>query len=144
MYIVSACLAGFNTRFDGGNRLDERVRRLVLEGKAMAICPEQLAGLPTPRPQTEFESGDGQALLDGKARALTAAGADVGAALLKGAHEVLSIARLYGVEGAVMKDGSPSCGVRCVYAAGRRADGMGVASALLTREGIRVVTVDSL
>jgi uncharacterized protein YbbK (DUF523 family) len=144
MYIVSACLAGFNTRHDGTNRLDERVRRLVSEGRAIPLCPEQLAGLPTPRPSIEFEGGDGALLLDGKTRAVSVEGLDCSAALLKGAEEALSIAMRYGIEGAVLKDGSPSCGVTYVHSRGARTSGTGVTAGLLERNGMKVLTVDSL
>ncbi|MDA8387732.1 MAG: DUF523 domain-containing protein [Nitrospiraceae bacterium] len=66
MYLVSACLAGFNTRYDGTHCLEERVRRLVFSGQAVPVCPEQLGGLPTPRPPLEFTAGAGAEALDGK------------------------------------------------------------------------------
>jgi uncharacterized protein YbbK (DUF523 family) len=149
MYIVSACLAGFNTRFDGTNRLEERVRRLVMEGRAIPVCPEQLAGLSTPRPPIGFYAPGGErsgaAVLDGKAKALSEEGTDCSAALVKGAEEVLSIAGLYGVWKAVLKDGSPSCGVTYIHSGGvGRTPGMGITTALLVRAGIKVMTVAAL
>jgi uncharacterized protein YbbK (DUF523 family) len=144
MYIVSACLAGFNTRYDGANRLDERVKKLVLEGRAIPLCPEQLAGLPTPRPRVEFDGGDGSALLDGRAWAVTVSGDDCSAVLIRGAEEVLSIAGLYGIKEAILKDGSPSCGITYVYSRGVKIPGMGVTAGMLSQNGIKVLTVDSL
>lgn len=144
MYLVSACLAGFGTRFDGGIVLDERVRKLVSEGKAIPVCPEQLAGLPTPRRPMEFTGGDGSDLLDGKSRAVDSDGADMTEALLKGGDEVLKIARLYGASEAVFKDGSPSCGTTYVHVNGSRREGKGVCAELLERNGIKVRTVDSI
>ena len=144
MYLVSACLAGFNTRYDGKNNTDERVRKLVAKGLALPVCPEQLAGLPTPRVPVEFKGGDGADLLDGKRKATGEDGADYSGALKKGASEVFAIAALYGVKEAILKDGSPSCGVTYVYSNGVRVPGRGVTAEALNRNGIKVKNVDSL
>ncbi len=42
MIIVSACLAGLKTRYDGKNQSDDWVLSLVQSGKALPVCPEQL------------------------------------------------------------------------------------------------------
>ena len=144
MYLVSACLAGFNTRYDGTNSLDERIRTLVASGRAVPVCPEQLAGLPTPRTPLEFETGNGRDLLDGKSKAVGGDGKDYTEALIKGAGEAVRIAGLYGIKEAILKDGSPSCGVTYVYCSGKRRQGRGVAAEALARQGIKVKTGDSL
>jgi|Deesub1362A_J573_1020465.scaffolds.fasta_scaffold00168_36 uncharacterized protein YbbK (DUF523 family) len=144
MYLVSACLAGFNTRYDGTNSIDERIRRLIFEGRAIPVCPEQLAGLSTPRTPIEFRGGDGKSLLEGKTKAVGADSADYSSVLIRGAEESLRIAKLYGIKEAVLKDGSPSCGVTYVYSEGVRIPGRGVTAEMLRRNGIKVKTVDSL
>lgn len=48
MYIVSGCLVGLCCRYDGKDNADERVIKLVAEGRAVPVCPEQLGGLSTP------------------------------------------------------------------------------------------------
>lgn len=144
MYLVSACLAGFNTRYDGSNCLDERVRAMVAEGRAVPVCPEQLAGLPTPRKAMEFSAGDGGAVLRGQAGAVSPDGEDFSGFLVKGAMETLRIAGLYGITEAVLKDGSPSCGVVLVHSGGEKVRGRGVTAELLRENRIRVMTVDSI
>ena len=52
--LVSACLAGFLCRYDGKEKTNEEVVALVKQGLAIPICPEQLAGLATPRPPMEI------------------------------------------------------------------------------------------
>ncbi len=155
MYLVSACLAGFNTRYDGTNCLDERVQKLVLSGMALPVCPEQLGGLATPRNAVEFSSGDGAALLDGtgEVRVSCISGAETGksadpalfkVALIRGARETLRIALDYGIKKAILKDGSPSCGSGYIYSCegghscGRKRPGRGATAELLWREGIEV------
>ncbi len=153
MYLVSACLAGFNTRYDGTNCLDERVRKLVSDGMALPVCPEQLGGLQTPRPPMEFsQPGGGASVLDGAGGVCLpverGGGPDCAeafkTALLKGARETLAIAKAYGIEKAILEDGSPSCGTGHVHCRGRKEPGRGVTAELLWREGIEVAGVDSL
>ena len=55
MILVSACLAGINCKYSGGNNYNEKVFNLVKEGKAIPICPEQLGGLQTPRNPAEIK-----------------------------------------------------------------------------------------
>lgn len=149
MFIVSACLLGFRTRFDGreadlNNIQREKIMRLLLDGKAVPICPEQIGGLPTPRAKIEFRGGDGAALLDGASVAYSEDGMECSDILKKGANEVLRIAQLYGIKRAILKDGSPSCGVTYVYVDRRKTPGVGVTTSLLRRAAIEVWTIDSL
>ncbi|WP_320170849.1 DUF523 domain-containing protein [Maridesulfovibrio sp.] len=133
MYIVSACLAGLCCRYDGGDNADERVIGLVREGLAVPVCPEQLGGLPTPRPPCEI-SGD---------RVMTVNGVDVSAGFLRGAQEALKVAKMIGADKAVLKARSPSCGAGKVYDgtfSGRLVDGDGFFAAMLKAEGIEVET----
>lgn len=135
---------GFNTRYDGGNSLDEKVRALVASGKAIAVCPELLGGLPAPRRPVEFEEGDGGGVLDGTGRVISRDGDDFSEALVRGSTETLRLALRLGVTEVILKDGSPSCGSTYVYSGGEKRPGRGVCAELLERNGIKVVTADSL
>ena len=44
MIVVSACMAGLAVRYDGNSARVEGIARLVREGKAVLVCPEQLGG----------------------------------------------------------------------------------------------------
>ena len=141
LYLVSACLAGAKTRFDGRGRPDPEILRLVREGRAIPICPEQLGGLPTPRPPSEIQGGDGRDVVAGRAWVITCEGQDVTTAYLKGAEETLRLADTWGVIGAILKARSPSCGSLGIYDGsfqGRLRPGFGVAAALLEQAGLPV------
>ena len=140
MWLVSACLLGIRCRFDGGAVPEETVVQLAAGGGAVPVCPEQLGGFSTPRLRSEFRGGDGRAVLDGRARVVAEDGADVTERFERGAQETLAIARRCGATRAVFKERSPSCGLAQVYVDGRLADGMGVTTALLVREGIEVAS----
>jgi uncharacterized protein YbbK (DUF523 family) len=105
MVIVSACLAGLRCRYDGSKKACEAVMRLVAEGKAIPVCPEQLGGLPTPRLPAEIRGG----------RVVRQDGVDVTAEFSRGAEEVLKLAKLAGATTAILKARSPSCGSGKIY-----------------------------
>ena len=104
-YIVSACLAGCNCRYDGGNNRSEKVVQLVQQGRALPVCPEQLGGLSTPRPP--FEIVD--------ARAVDKNGNDITEQMQRGAEEALALAKMAGCTKAILQLRSPSCGVGRIY-----------------------------
>ena len=138
MILVSACLIGLRTRYKGDDSLVAAIRGLVERGEAIPVCPEQLGGLPTPRTPACFAGGDGAAVLAGSARVVTESGDDVTAQFVRGAEETLALARTAGATRAILKDRSPSCGCRNVTLDGELRPGMGVAAALLARNGISI------
>lgn len=104
-YIVSACLAGEQCRYDGKANTCEQIRKLVEQGGALAVCPEVLGGLPTPRAPAEIRCG----------RVMTRDGRDVTGAFAAGAREALRLAREAGCTCAILKARSPSCGSGEIY-----------------------------
>lgn len=55
--IVSACLAGDNCKYNGGNKLNQKTMDFLNTHKMINVCPEVLGGLPTPRPSAEIGNG---------------------------------------------------------------------------------------
>jgi uncharacterized protein YbbK (DUF523 family) len=149
MIIVSACLCGINCKYDGGNNLDERVLKLLREGKAIPVCPEQLGGQETPRAPHEIVNGSGLDVLQGKAKVLGPGDDidDVTPEFLKGAYETLKIAEAVGASIAILKARSPSCGVSKIYDgtfSGAKRPGNGVTAELLLSKGMKVFTEENL
>lgn len=143
MILVSSCLSGVPCRYDGKAKEHERIKLLVESGEAIAVCPECLGGLPTPRTPSEIVGGDGADVLCGRARVMTSDGRDVTEAFLRGAEAVAEIARKNGIEHAILKADSPSCGCGRIYDGsftGAKCSGDGVAAARLRQCGIRVET----
>jgi len=135
--LISACLLGVKCRYDGNTRGPIPLPESLCP---IPVCPEQLGGLPTPRPKAYFEGGDGREVLKGRARVINLKGEDVTKAFIKGAKEVLGLCKLLGLKKAILKDKSPSCGVKRVWIGKELSFGMGVLSALLTEEGIEVIS----
>ncbi len=141
MILVSTCLLGLNTKYDGGHNFSQSVAALGKSIQFIPVCPEQLGGLPTPRPPAEIQGGDGCDVLAGKASVMTHAGSDNTEAFLHGARETLKLAAATGVVAALLKSHSPSCGNFRIYDgsfSGTKRDGTGVAAALLLKNGIPV------
>lgn len=131
MIIVSACLAGVNCRFDGGNKANKKVIELVRKGKAIPICPEQLAGMTTPREAHEIKG----------ARVVNKKGNNRTKAFQRGAKETLRIAKTFRVKEAIMKNKSPSCGCGKVFDGsftGTLIEGDGITTRLLKENEIKI------
>lgn len=146
--LVSACLAGLATTHAGTAKPSAAVMDLVRQGRAVLVCPEQLGGLPTPRPCAEIEpGGSGAAVLAGEARVVDVNGVDVTAQYLRGAREAAKAARLAGCTTAILKARSPSCGSAAVHDgtfSGELVPGEGVTAALLRAEGLTVLSEEDL
>jgi len=137
MIIVSACLAGLHCRYDGGEKSNDEVIRLVAEGKAIPVCPEQLGGLSTPRLPCEIVNG----------KVMRKDGMDVTAEFERGAQDALTLAKLAGAKSAILKAKSPSCGAGRIYDgsfSGSVIPGDGVFANLCRQNGISLQTEEDL
>jgi uncharacterized protein YbbK (DUF523 family) len=144
--IVSACLLGINCRYDGSNSRNQKVFDFIEEKgiNPIPVCPEQLAGLPTPRVECETY-GDGFEVLEGHSHVYSREGEVMTDFFIKGAEEVLKIAKITNAGIALMKSKSPSCGAGTIYDGtfcGRTREGFGVTAALLRKNGIDVIEFD--
>ena len=131
--LVSACLLGVPCRYDGTGKADERMVALAKPHHLIPVCPEQLGGLPTPRPSAERNG----------TRVLTRDDRDVTAPFQRGAEETLRLARLFSCRIAILKANSPSCGSGQIYDGcfcGRLVPGDGMTAALLKQDGLTVLS----
>ncbi len=128
-WLISACLTGEHCRYDGGTCRIREIADLLEKGDAVTVCPEQLGGLPTPRMPSEIRNG----------RVYNKQGKDVTENFLRGAEAALSAARKSRCTKAVLKEGSPSCGLHTVYDgtfSGKRIEGKGIFAAMLENSGV--------
>ncbi|MDL4839813.1 DUF523 domain-containing protein [Aquibacillus rhizosphaerae] len=143
MILVSSCLAGLKVRYNGTHRLDNTIRKLVEDNKAVTMCPELLGGFSTPREPAEIVGGDGEDVLDGNAKVVELSGKDVTELYIKGAYATLERAKKLHVTLVILKEDSPSCGSSTIYNGefnGTKIAGNGVTSALLKRNGLQVIS----
>nr|WP_075860188.1 DUF523 domain-containing protein [Carboxydothermus pertinax] len=142
MYLVSACLLGLNTKYDGTNNLNQKVLKFLNDKVFIPFCPEQLGGLPTPRLPAEIISFP-------DFKVININGEDVTENFLRGAKETLKIARFYekNISGIILKEKSPSCGVKYIYDGSfqkKLIPGMGVTAYFLFKHGFKLLTEVSL
>ncbi len=138
--IISACLAGLHTRYDGKAKQHPQLREIAERAVLVPMCPEILGGLGIPRPQCRFVGGDGAALLREQARVIDENGVDRTSFFLRAADECMRIVELVSPEIIIFKEGSPSCGVRRVDIEGSRQSGCGVVTAKIRELNIVIIS----
>ena len=131
--LISACLLGAPCRYSGDGFSMPGLDALLADRRVhlVPVCPEQLGGLPTPRPPAERVGEEVR----------TRDGADVTAAYRRGADCAADLARLLGCRCALLKARSPSCGSGVIYDGTfthTRVPGDGVAAARLKADGLLV------
>jgi len=141
--MISACLLGISCRYDSKHSLCPYLAGFVNSISFIPFCPEQLAGLPTPRPPANMTGGDGLDILSGRANVINVEGEDITDAFRKGAEESLKLARLTGATIAIMKDRSPSCGLQTPYCEKPSGFGIGVTAAFFESNRIKVFELGS-
>ncbi|MBC2710893.1 MAG: DUF523 domain-containing protein [Desulfosarcina sp.] len=145
MILVSACLCGQRCRYDGKTKQNQPLMARLGRENILAVCPEQLGGLPTPRPACRLVGGGGADVLAGRARVVDKLGIDRTGAFLRGARLTLEMALSNRVGRCCLKAKSPSCGSGRLMQ--EKNDGslpsgyrpvLGVTAALLLAHGIDV------
>lgn len=129
--LISACLLGDNTKYDGTNNYTKEVEKLFPLCDLVIVCPEVFGGLKTPRAPSEIKGN----------RVINVKGNDVTSKFNQGANLSAYIAKENNVKYALLKENSPSCGVHKIYDGtftGRKIPGQGITTKILTEMGIQV------
>ena len=135
--MVSACLAGENCKYNGGNNRNKKVEALFNGNRIIPICPEVMGGLSTPRVPSEIVHGI----------VMNKDGVNVDREYRCGAEMALKIAEREQPDLVILQSRSPSCGVKQRYDGTfteTLIDGPGLTAELLMRHGFRVVDVEDL
>ncbi|NLX96913.1 MAG: DUF523 domain-containing protein [Rhodopirellula sp.] len=148
--LVSKCLLGQACAYDG-TAAERQLEPALIESMrldVLAVCPEELGGLPTPRPRIELVGGDGNDVISGTARAVNKHGDDRTRAMLQGAQATSHLARKHCAVRMIARRRSPSCSCNQVADGsfmGNFRPGPGVAVALLRAElGLPCVKVEEI
>ena len=103
--LVSACLLGYNCKYNGKNNLNSKIVELLKTHEVIPVCPEMFGGLSCPRIPCEKV---GDRILDKEGNYCTKQ-------FIKGAEEALNIAKEKQVDFAILQKRSPSCGNSVIY-----------------------------
>ena len=90
--LISACLAGVNCKYNGGNNANEKIKQIISKHDVILVCPEQLGGLTTPRDPAERLGS----------RVITNKSQDVTENFQRGAEETLRLAKEYNIKKAIL------------------------------------------
>lgn len=133
MILVSGCLVGNCCRYDGKHQRNEQVIAFLKGKEYIAICPECMGGLTTPREPSEIVNE----------RVVSINGLDVTEAFYKGAKQSVELAKKFSCKQAILKENSPSCGSCFIYDGsfrGKMISGTGITAKMLTENGIEVIS----
>jgi uncharacterized protein YbbK (DUF523 family) len=121
MFLVSKCCAGIHCRYRGNGYFRQFLEKLGREEDFIAMCPEQMAGLPTPREPCYVKNSR---VIGRRTRT------DYTKAFQNSAYKILHTCEDLGITKAFLLKNSPACG-----------KGYGVVARLLDRHGIEVIPV---
>jgi len=144
--LISACLLGEDVRYDGGNSAilytpsftfsqKELFMDILSENEIFSFCPEVSGGLSIPREPAEIVSIEKPFKVETKDKE------NVTINFLLGAKNALEICQKEGIEVALLKSKSPSCGNEEVYDgtfSQTLIKGQGLTAKLLLENGIKV------
>ncbi|MBW1649196.1 MAG: DUF523 domain-containing protein [Deltaproteobacteria bacterium] len=139
--LISACLAGKLTRYDGkANKIDnDFFKKISVKYNIFSFCPEIAGGLGIPRSPCEIVKGLDTDNIYKRYIIKDKNNNDISDFFIKGALLSLEYAKKRNIKFAILKEGSPSCGVSYIYDgsfSGRKIKGKGVTAYLFEKNGI--------
>ena len=144
--LVSSCLLGENVRYDGNNSSialnpnfsfssKELFMDILCDNEVYSFCPEVAGGLGVPRISSEIVKNEKPVIVKNKE------GLDVTINFLIGAKKALDICNEEGIQVALLKANSPSCGNINIYDGTFRTnlvEGQGLTAKLLKENKIEI------
>ena len=135
--IVSACLAGDNCKYNGGNNLNQRMMVFCQSHEMIRVCPEVLGGLPIPRPSAEIVDG----------QVMNTEGKNVTKEFSLGAQKAFEIVEKENPDLIILQSRSPSCGIKQIYDgtfSGKKIPGHGLFAELCIKAGYKVLDIENI
>lgn len=132
---ISACLCGKNVRYDGSDKKDERLLKLLEGHELILVCPELASGFSIPHEPLEIRSGS----------VFTRSEKDVTKKLHEGSYN--SLKQIEGCDLVILKQKSPSCGRDRIYDgtfSGKLIEGSGIFAKMCIDQGYKVFSEEDL
>lgn len=144
--VISACLLGYPTAYDGLSRKSRKICEVLERNdtEIIVFCPEFYL-FSVPRKPIEIAGGTGLDLIRGNARLLNSDGSDLTKHGLKIAKTLFQIIKVLKPDIAYLRERSPFCGVSKIYDgsfSGRLVKGPGIAAAIFYKCGVHVEGVE--
>ncbi len=128
--LISACLVGDNCTWRGDNNYLPFIEELKKKYELVPFCPEVAGGLSIPREPCEIRGAD----------IVTKDGTSKAKEYNLGAQKALQACKLFNITIAILKESSPSCGVRNIYDGHfnqTKIVGKGITTQMLESHGVR-------
>lgn len=135
--LVSACILGENCKFNGKNNYSKEAVEFLSDKEVVPICPETLAGMPTPREPAEIVNG----------RVTEISGKDVHDQYSEGVSIAVDIISNQEIDYALLQSRSPTCGSNRIYDgsfSGKKIKGSGIFAQKLKDLGYVVKDVEDI
>ena len=131
--LISSCLLGNNVKYNGKNNYIDGIEALKEKYDLIIICPEVMGGLSIPRIPSEIINDN----------VFNKEGINVTNEFEKGANIALELVKKHNIKKALLKDGSPSCGLTYIYDGtfnGIKINDFGITVRRLLKEKIKIYT----
>ena len=135
--VVSACLAGDNCKYNGGNNLNQKMMDFLKAHEMIKVCPEVLGGLPTPRSPAEIAGG----------QVMNIQGKNITKEFTIGAQKAFEIVQKENPDLIILQSRSPSCGIKQIYDgtfSGNKIPGHGLFAELCIKAGYKVLDIEDI
>lgn len=136
--VVSACLLGIPCRYDGTDKKDDNVIKLVSHTPQalLGICPELMAGLGVPRPPLEWKFDKAT----GNFKLVNQLEVDVTNRVATACQQIVKLAQRLAVRLAILKENSPCCGCTYSFVEGELSQRPGLCANLLQQRGVLCIS----
>lgn len=135
--LISACLLGYNVRYDGTNKTNDFIFSLKDKYELIPICPELFGGFNIPHPPIERKDD----------KVINNQNIDVTKIIDKGSRYAYKQYQLNDCKFAILKSKSPSCGLNQIYDgtfSGKLTMGDGYFSEYLKNHQVRVFSENDI
>ena len=135
--IVSACLAGDNCKYNGGNNFNQKMMDFLKAHEMIKVCPEVLGGLPIPRPSAEIVND----------QVMNTEGKNITKEFTLGAQKAFEIVQKENPDLIILQSRSPSCGIKQIYDgtfSDRKISGQGLFAELCIKAGYKVLDIEDI
>ena len=135
--LVSACLAGDNCKYNGGNNYNQKMMDFLKAHEMIKVCPEVLGGLSIPRPSAEIVSG----------QVMNTEGKNITKEFEQGAQLAFEIVQKEDPDLIILQSRSPSCGIKQIYDgtfSGNKIPGQGLFAKLCITAGYKVLDIEDI
>ena len=136
---ISACLCGFPCRYDGHDKRHDPWMAHLHNCEILPVCPEVLAGMGIPRLRIQYEN-ENPDTIPFQPLIKNEIGIDVTETMKEAVACIVQWCKENQIQKVILKESSPSCGVRQIPWKNTKIKGSGILTSALQKEGFEVIS----